>query len=782
MKYARFEDFFHKATGHTPYSYQKELAEPGTHHSIVSVPTGAGKTESAVLCMWLWKRLNGKYVPKRLVYCLPMRVLAEQTHAKVAGWIKNLALEERVSVELLMGGSDTRIERILPHKECVIIGTQDMLVSGALNRAYGSSPAVWPIVFGLLNNDCMWVMDEIQIMENALPTSIQLDSFRRSLGAFGPHSTVWMSATVNPDWIKTVDFNEGASTYRLNPSKVEKALKERHHAPKTLQKAPFKLDKEYSREDVKKIMRLHEKGTTTAIIVNTVKRAQSIFKILSQDYDSTLIHSRFRGFERRSLNEWLSKFKDQQDDGRDQVIISTQVIEAGVDISVRTMITELAPWANMIQRFGRCNRYGRLHDANVFWIDMDDASFPPYKKTDMDKARRELKKLSGRSVSPGDLPEFKDQKTFDAVLRRRDIMGLFDTTPNLSGGYTDVSQFVRSLEQRLDVGVFWRNLGGSTSGQSRPEPEEICDVPIHEMRSFLKGKRGWIWSYANESWERAYSGDILPGQTVMLDNTDSGYSSVTGWDPSHTDPVESVLEPASMPESHYNDTHSKLGTFVTLEDHTRHVHDEARSMLKKETRMERSLKEAILIAAKYHDVGKAHHVFQNAVRGNGNGSDPQTKQVWAKGPSLSRYERTGFRHEVVSMLAYLGQRDRPKKELQNLAAYLILSHHGKVRLSLGIPRSRSDSSMRNGHMLGVSLGGETFPEFVSKEVSVAETDIDMSLASMGRDPSGRPSWSERTIRLRDEHGPFRLGYMETLLRRADWLASEKEGRGEYRRE
>lgn len=779
-KYARFEDFFHKATGYTPYSYQKELAKLDTRHDIVSVPTGAGKTESAVLCMWLWKRLNNhKNIPKRLVYCLPMRVLAEQTCTKVSEWIENLALKERISVELFMGGSDAKIEKIFPHKECIIIGTQDILVSGALNRAYGSSPAVWPIVFGLLNNNCMWVMDEVQIMENALPTSIQLDSFRHSLEAFGPHSTVWMSATVNPDWFKTVDSDvESMRTYRLEASRVEKALKKRHYAPKTLQKAPFGLNKEYGKDDVKNMARLHVKGTSTAIIVNTVKRAQSIFKMLSPDYNCKLVHSRFRGSERRALNEWLSEFNDQ----RDQIIISTQVIEAGVDISVQTMITELAPWASMIQRFGRCNRNGCLPDANIFWIDvMNDESLPPYEKKDMDKAREELQKLCGKSVSPGTLPEFRDRKMFDAVLRRRDIMGLFDTTPNLSGGYTDVSRFVRSMGMRLDVGVFWRDLDGSVSEQPRPELEEICDVAIGALRSFLKGKKGWIWSYANESWERAFPNDIHPGQTVMLDSTDSGYSSVMGWDPTHTEPVDPIPKSASMPESHYDDTHSKLGTFVTLEDHTRHVQDETRSMLKG-TRMKGDLREAVLTAAKYHDIGKAHHVFQNAIQGNiADHNDQRVGQVWAKGPSLSRYKRSGFRHEVVSMLAYLGQHDRPKGELRDLVAYLILSHHGKVRLSLGFPKSRS-GEVHNEYMLGVSLEGEAFPEFVSKEVSTASTNIDMSLASMGRDPSGKPSWLERTIKLRDEYGPFKLGYMEMLLRRADWFASEKEDRVEYGRE
>lgn len=40
---------------------------------------------------------------------------------------------------------------------------------------------------------------------------------------------------------------------------------------------------------------------------------------------------------------------------------------------------------------------------------------------------------------------------------------------------------------------------------------------------------------------------------------------------------------------------------------------------------------------------------------------------------------------------------------------------------------------------------------------------------------GAGSWSERVARLRDRLGPFRLAYLETLVRVADWRASEWGG-------
>ena len=56
-----------------------------------------------------------------------------------------------------------------PEDSAVIIGTQDMLISRALMRGYGSSRFHWPIDFALLHWDAQWVFDEVQLMDAARP-------------------------------------------------------------------------------------------------------------------------------------------------------------------------------------------------------------------------------------------------------------------------------------------------------------------------------------------------------------------------------------------------------------------------------------------------------------------------------------------------------------------------------------------------------------------------------------------------------------------------------------
>ena len=112
-----FQKLFAAAmNGASPYPYQVRMAE-AAWPDLLDVPTGMGKT-AAVTLAWLYKRgwrQGGREMtpdadtPRRLIWCLPMRVLVEQTEDSIRNWLGSLdvlgkAGEGKVSVHLLMGG------------------------------------------------------------------------------------------------------------------------------------------------------------------------------------------------------------------------------------------------------------------------------------------------------------------------------------------------------------------------------------------------------------------------------------------------------------------------------------------------------------------------------------------------------------------------------------------------------------------------------------------------------------------------------------------------------
>jgi CRISPR-associated endonuclease/helicase Cas3 len=264
-----FDEFFKKATQCDRYPFQLRFATNPELPAVVDVPTGLGKT-AAVILGWLWRKRFASDIiqtatPRRLVYCLPMRVLVEQTAENAREWLRKLKnagiLDNDVHVYVLMGGEDEEDWDLHPEHEAILVGTQDMLLSRAINRGYAASRSRWPMHFGLLNTDCLWIFDEIQLMGAGLATTAQIEAFRRLLPFTDPPQvkasngcrSVWMSATMQRDWLKTVDFAprvDGLPSLELNgKDHAHDQVKKRWEAKKPLVKAKATMGEAAKRQE-----------------------------------------------------------------------------------------------------------------------------------------------------------------------------------------------------------------------------------------------------------------------------------------------------------------------------------------------------------------------------------------------------------------------------------------------------------------------------------------------------------------------------------------------------
>ena len=788
-----YQEFFEWASGGlSPFSYQARLAEQAWP-DVMNVPTGLGKT-AAVTLAWLFKRqqLGDEAAPRRLIWCLPMRVLAEQTRDAAEQWLERLGLlgapgePGRVSVHLLMGGSDdASAARWAEHPESdmILIGTQDMLLSRALMRGYGMSRFQWPIHFSLLHNDALWVFDEIQLMGSGLPTSAQLEAFRRSLSTAKGARSLWMSATLNPDWLGTVDFRphlEALSVLELSEEERNSAaVRQRRESSKPLARAEVALSRDnaksgaaaYIKELVEAVQTAHQPGTQSLVILNTVERAQALYEQLEKACPgrALLVHSRFRQQERARINAALTE-TEFGDEGR--IVVATQAIEAGVDISGRTLFTELAPWSSLVQRFGRCNRYGEWNDtgAALYWIDIEAGQSSPYDDETLQAAREKVAALD--SATPGQLSATDEEAPLTSVLRRRDFIALFNTDPDLSGFDVDVSPYIRDADD-LDAQVFWRSQPDGE--QPQPHRDEICRASLSQLKRYMdkRKKHGvvtWQWDSLDGKW-KPFHGNVRPGLLLMLDAAHGGYDEAVGFRPEQIKkpvPVAAARDDGTN-ERYGGDGRSRQSLPVVLSEHLSHVEQEALA-LTSAVDLEGEVADRIARAGRWHDVGKAHEVFHRTMTACGEMVGKQDRQ-WAKSPCSGRHERPYFRHELASMLAWLLHHgDEPGADL---IAYLIAAHHGKVRMSLrALPDEKSPEEPDRRYARGV-WEDDRLPSVEVPGETLPETRLRLDLMEMGEGAMG-PSWSERVHRLLDEHGPFRLAWYETLVRLADWRASSKE--------
>lgn len=863
-----YSEVFHKATGYQPFPYQEKMADEHDISSVLRVPTGAGKT-AAVVMGWLWRRrFAGEEVksqtPRRLVYCLPMRVLVEQTVSNIENWLNRLNLANSVRVHVLMGGEEKSDWDIALEQDAVIVGTQDMLLSRALNRGFGMSRYRWPMHFGALNNDCMWVLDEIQLMGSGLPTTAQLDAFRRDHGTLVPCYTLWMSATMETTWLHTVDHSpHDIKTIELDKNDREAPqLKKRLNASKylTVASATAEKPKPLAKEVLAKHTAAGDIGSMTLVVVNTVEKAVSIYtellKLLKtrksdqEPPELILLHSRFRPPDRKNIMQNLVKASRPK---AGTIVVSTQVIEAGVDISAKTLFTELSPWPSLIQRFGRCNRYGEYNTSMIILIELDKKkNHAPYETSELTLARDHIQNLKKIGAGPnhiaGYIASLIDDKRRDLmpvfgkhVIRRKDLMDLFDTTPDLAGNDIDVSRFIRDGDH-LDVQVFWRDIDpNSGPGNEEPQPakNELCSVPVGQIRKALEEdkKTAWRWDGLERTWAKVDANRTTPGQVYLLPCSQGGYTPSRGWDGKNKERVEPVsIAPGTqdIADSNDDDPYVMGGSFQTISQHADLVCQEVETILNAlSLELPEEHRNALIQAARWHDLGKAHAVFQNAIveylqtiiqtaakeeKGSSNieKEEVTSEEFLAKAPRGQnprlQYRRRGFRHELASALAML------QAGMSDLAVYLVAAHHGKIRLSIrSLPTESRDKrgSLANievvsigklvtgaADILGVdrpknvdtiaastwleNVSGRTTPRFargiwegdVLPKTRIGggqmspEVRLRLDVMELGLNESGQPSWTSRMLRLRDALGPFRLAYLESILRAADMRASK----------
>lgn len=866
-----YSSWFERLLSYPPHPWQRALGEaPVCQDRLLRIPTGFGKTAGVVL-PWLYHRVvRGDLTwPTRLVFTLPMRVLVEQTAANVRSWLERAELSG-VGVEVLMGGEDTDEWVRQPERPTILVGTQDMFLSRALNRGFGAGRARWPMDFGLLSEDVLWVFDEVQLMDVGLTTGTQLAMFRKAYAALRPSFTWWMSATLQPSWLESVESRpvlprlqdemltipEGDRTGGLWDVRKQLDLRGSATTPKEFAQV--------ARE-------AHEPGSLTLVVVNRVSTALETYDELVESFstgkgkkrvllddapDLRLVHSRFRGHER---NRWAEEFLYRDAPPQGRIIVATQVVEAGVDISARTLVTELAPWPSLVQRFGRCARRPG-QEGRVLVVGSpseDEKKCAPYTSVELFAAAKGLKRLAETEgdVGPGALERFEESLRQDSdallpelypyepdvVLRGHVIQELFDTSPDLTGADLDVSQYIRSGDDR-DVALFWRPIeitrGGPTDisadSVAPPVRTELCSAPVADVRKWLRGGvPAWVLDYQTGLWQRRAWYQLVPGQQVLLASQEGGYSVERGFDPSSKAAVPPVPPPPSDEKARAvylstsaedDDSLSATPQWKTVAFHGLEV-AEVVTRLAGELQLPADVTRLLRIAGRWHDVGKVHEVFQAAIKEDvrHQGGALAERRDLAKAPkdAWTRYTRPGFRHELASTLALFellrrcapqhpallgpheeilrllsehesavgAHEERPLTDAErvlgtelasltadefDLVAWLVCSHHGKVRCNW--TSTPKDQEARRGHIHGVAdgdgLGAFDLMDESGQRRTVSELTLQVTeLAALGLSARYGASWRERVERQLEARGPFQLAFLEALFRTADWRAS-----------
>jgi CRISPR-associated endonuclease/helicase Cas3 len=372
-----FQDMFGIERAHDFQVRVADLLLNQRRSVILQAPTGSGKTWTALFPFLHAWRTRAAF-PRKCLYAVPLRVLAtqfkEDAQRVIDGWdtAPNIALQTGEQQD------DPTFEHDL------IFTTIDQVLSSALSVPYSLGYRRANLNAGAVFSSFL-VCDELHLFpvdeQQAQGALVTLLAQLRTLGSAIPF--LLMTATLSEEMVTTLAGQLRADVVTVSAGElaaIESQQKTRHYAT---------VDAPLTAEAV-----LAQHQRRTIVICNQVQRAIDLFVQLDQLVHAApdhagrtrveLLHSRFVQEHRRKTEDELrhafGKLKPGEAHNDSRIIVATQAIEVGLDITCERLHTELAPANAIIQRAGRCARYKGEHGAVLIYRLPDDTkqSHLPY--------------------------------------------------------------------------------------------------------------------------------------------------------------------------------------------------------------------------------------------------------------------------------------------------------------------------------------------------------------------------------------------------------------------
>jgi len=185
-----------------------------------------------------------------------------------------------------------------------------------------------------------------------------------------------------------------------------------------------------------KIENLLEKNNKILIICNTVKKTQLLYDIL-KNFSPNLLHAGFIIRDRRSKEEKIMKdapSKEEHKKSTASLWISTQVVEASLDIDFDYLFTECSTVDSLFQRFGRCFRLREYKndDANIYIYESDNISKKIYDPEISENTWKILSEYNNRLISEEEkqlviekvFADISETKYYQSYLRYKKLLQL----------------------------------------------------------------------------------------------------------------------------------------------------------------------------------------------------------------------------------------------------------------------------------------------------------------------------------------------------------------------
>ncbi|WP_320040837.1 CRISPR-associated helicase Cas3' [uncultured Desulfobacter sp.] len=286
------------------------------------------------------------------------------------------------------------------------------------------------------------------------------------------------------------------------------------------------------------VAQVQEKGNCL-VIVNTKEWARQLYKrcedLISQTDENIVFHlsTSLCPAHRTKI---LDAIRQRLDNELPLLCISTQLIEAGVDVDFNSVIRFLAGLDSIAQAAGRCNRNGNNDISQVYVVNPDNESIDLLTdiKTGRDKAERVLEEKGHEDfLSPISMDRYfsyyfyerADQMTYPLTAKqagRQDtLLNLLSNNPLNVGRENDIQKATFSLQQSFKTaGKVFKSIDAPTQAiivqykEGKSIVADLCAAPEPaQAYSLLKKAQKYSVNLFPNVWDKLVKAQaVLPVQ------------------------------------------------------------------------------------------------------------------------------------------------------------------------------------------------------------------------------------------------------------------------------
>jgi len=316
--------------------YCESAAQEKPQFFSLAVPTGGGKTLSSMA--FAFKHAL-KYGKKRIIYVIPYTSIIEQTAKTLADILGAENVVEHHS-NLEPENETLRSKLATENWDAPVIVTTNVQFFESLYAARSSRCRKLHNI-----SDSIIILDEAQLLPPELRTPC-IDAMRQLVFNYG--ATIVISTATQPV------FKEIGAIEEIIPKSAhlyDRLKRTDYIIPSLSDSGPVSL------ESLALDLQKHEQ---VLCIVNTRSDCYKLFKLMPK---GTIHLSALMCGAHRS--EVIAGIKERLSAGLSTRVISTQLVEAGVDIDFPVVYRALAGLDSIAQAAGRCNREGKLNNTGT---------------------------------------------------------------------------------------------------------------------------------------------------------------------------------------------------------------------------------------------------------------------------------------------------------------------------------------------------------------------------------------------------------------------------------